>query len=214
MAFREDSSHYTTYENGHITNLRVPLVFHHPSLPRIQLTVNATSMSIIPTILDLLIATSSLNAQDTDIAANLIQQYEGQSLIRPYQVKKNGRQAWDIGILSPGGSFLSVSSAAVPFRLVMPVCKSGVYRFTSTASDPNELYPLVENSISDLAVRSRLEYGDDAANWVIDAEKIGKWWMLEQRRRWGYHGASLQDDRSPEEMKGVGNKRPKHWWDT
>jgi hypothetical protein len=214
MAFKEDSSHYTTFENGHISNLRVPLLFHHPSLPRIQLAVNATSMSIIPTILDLLIATSSLNSQDMDISSNLIHQYEGQSLIRPYQVEKNGRQAWNIGVLNAGGAVLSVSSAAVPYRLVMPVCKNAAYRFTSTERDPNELRPLEEYSISDLAFRIKVEYGEDAVKWVLDAEKIGKWWMLEQRRRWNYHGASLQDDRSPEEMKEAGKKRLKHWWDT
>ena len=181
MAFEEDSPVYTTFENGHIKNLAVPLVFHHPLLPRIQLDVNATSLSIIPTILDLLISTSSLNAQDLEIASNLIHQYEGQSLLRPYRTEKNGRQAWNIAVLNAGGAVLSVSSAAMPFRLVIPVCKAGVYRFTSTASDPNELAPMEEYSVTALAARVRRQHGDAAAKWVIEAEKIGKWWVFEQK---------------------------------
>ena len=195
MAFEEDSKAYTTFENGQIKNLAVPLVFHHPSLPRIKLNVNATSLSIIPTILDLLVATSSLGTHDLDIASNLIYQYEGQSLIRPYLTEKHGRQAWNVGVLYAGGAVLSVSSAAVPFRLVMAVCKAGTYRFTDTATDPNELAPFEENSIIALAKRVKMHHGDAASKWVVDAEKIGKWWILEQRRKWGYHGAGLMKDR-------------------
>ena len=195
IAFEEDSKAYTTFENGQVKNLAVPLVFHHSSLPRIKLDVNATSLSIIPTILDLLIATSSLSIQDMDIASNLIHQYEGQSLIRPYLTEKHGRQAWNIGVLNAGSTVLSVSSAAVPFpfRLVMAVCKAGVYRFTNTATDPNELFPIEEYSISALASRVKAEHGDAVAKWVVDAEKIGKWWVLEQRRRWGYDGAGVDE---------------------
>ena len=214
MAFEEDSPKYSTFENGHISNIRVPLLFHHPSLPRIQLGVNGTSMSVIPTILDLLTATSSLNAQDSDIASNLIHQYEGQSLLRPYQVEKNGRQSWIISVINAGGAILSVSSAAVPHRLILPVCKSGVYRFTSTNRDPNELHPIEEYSISELAARVAQKYDDAAAEWVIDAEKIGKWWVLEQRRRWRFSGASLLVDQKPEEFKGAGEVKKEHWWNT
>jgi hypothetical protein len=205
---------HSTFENGHISNLRVPLVFHHPSLPRIQLAINATSLSIIPTILDLLIRTSSLNTQDLDIASNLVYQYEGQSLIRPFIPKKHGRQQWNVGVLNAGGALLSVSSAAVPYRLVLPICKSGVYRFTDTDQDPNEISAVDENSISALAKKLKRRFGDEEAEWVVEAEKVGKWWAMEQRRRWGYEGASLQDDRRPDEMTGVGMTKGKHWWET
>ena len=214
MAFEEDSPKYSTFENGHISNIRVPLLFHHPSLPRIQLQVNVTSISVIPTILDLLTATSSLNTQDSDIASNLVHQYEGQSLLRPYQVEKNGRQSWIMSVINAGGAILSVSSATVPYRLILPVCKSGVYRFTSTDRDPNELHPVEGNSISELAARVAKKHDNAAAKWVMDAEKIGKWWVLEQRRRWRFSGASLQSDRKPEELKGAGTVKKAHWWIT
>lgn len=205
---------HSTFENGHISNIRVPLLFYHPSLPRVQLAINATSLSIIPTVLDLLITSSSLNSQDLDIASNLIQQYEGQSLIRPFVTQRHGRQQWNIAVLNAGGALLSISSAAVPFRLVLPICKSGVYRFTDTDRDPYEVSPIEDNSISALAKRLKRKFGDEASNWVVDAEKVGKWWVLEQRRRWRYDGASLQDDRSPREMKGMGKTTGRHWWET
>jgi hypothetical protein len=204
---------HSTFENGHISNIRVPLVFYHPSLPRIQLEVNATSLSILPTILDLLVATSSLNTQDLDAASNLIHQYEGQSLIRPFLPKKHGRQQWNIGVLNAGGALLSVSSAAVPFRLVIPICKSGVYRFTDTDLDPYETSPIEENSISALAKTLSQHFGDETSAWAVEAEQIGKWWVLEQRRRWGYYGASLHEDRAPEELGDMGKTTGEHWWE-
>ncbi|TVY30053.1 hypothetical protein LHYA1_G002536 [Lachnellula hyalina] len=215
MAFEEDAQKRSTFENGHISNMRVPLLFHHPSLPRIQLAINATSMSILPTILDLLTTTSSLSQQDSEIASDLLQQYEGQSLIREFEPERNGRQQWNMGVLNPGGTVLSVSSAAVPYRLIMPVCKSGVYRFTSNDMDPYEDSPLEEYSLDSMQKRVHKEIGGPAAQWVAEAEKVGKWWMLEMRRRWDFNGAALQNDRRPEELEGAGmkgtkTKRP--WW--
>jgi len=215
MAFEEDSRQYSTFENGHISNLRVPLNFHHPSLPRIQLAVNATSMSILPTILDLLVTTSSLNGQDTGIASSLIQQYEGQSLIRPFQAEKNGRQVWDITILNAGGAVLSISSAAFPYRLVVPVCKAGVFRFTDVSKDPNELAPVEEFSIHKLSKKVLEEMKDErAAKWVVDAEAYGKWWTLEQRKRWNYHGGASAGDMDVGELGGMGRIKKEHWWET
>lgn len=218
MAFEEDAPVHSTFENGHISNMRVPLNFYHPSMPRLQLHVNATSLSIIPTLLDLLVTTSSLDAEDSNIASDLIQQYEGQSLIRPFQVRKNNRQAWNIAVLNAGGGFLSVSSVAVPYRLVIPVCKSGVFRFTSTDIDPNERNPIEANSITQLKSRVlrsvRRHLKTEAGAWIEEAEQIGKWWVLEQRRRWRYQGATLQDDRRPTELKGAGAEKKEHWWDT
>ncbi|OBT51005.1 hypothetical protein VE04_09285 [Pseudogymnoascus sp. 24MN13] len=162
---------------------------------------------------NLLVATSSLSTQDLDIASNLIHQYEGQSLIRPFVAKKHGRQQWNIAVLNAGGAVLSVSSAAVPFRLVLPICKSGVYRFTDTEQDPNETSAIEENSISALAKRLREKSGDETSQWVIEAEEVGKWWVLEQRLRWGYDGASLQGDRNPDDMYGMGKTKGRHWWE-
>lgn len=176
--------------------------------------INATSLSIIPTILDLLVETSSLSALDVDIASNLIHQYEGQSLLRPFVTKKNCRQQWNIAVLNAGGAFLSVSSAAVPFRLVLPICKAGIYRFTDTERDPYEASAIEANSISALANKLRKKFGDEASRWVIEAEEVGKWWVVEQRQRWGFDGASLQDDRNPNDVDGMEKGKGRHWWQT
>lgn len=85
QAFGEDNKDMTgTYENGHISNFRVPLVFHHPHMPRVDITANATALTIIPTILDLLVQSNSLDEHDSNIASSLLPEYQGQSLLRPF----------------------------------------------------------------------------------------------------------------------------------
>ncbi|KAJ5774082.1 Alkaline phosphatase-like alpha/beta/alpha [Penicillium paradoxum] len=85
QAFGEDNKEMTgTYHNGHISNFRVPLVFHHPKMPRVDITANATALAIVPTILDLLVQSNSLNEHDSKIASALLPEYQGQSLIRPF----------------------------------------------------------------------------------------------------------------------------------
>jgi len=88
-------------------------------------------------------------------------------------------------VLNTGGAVLSVSSAAVPFRLIIPVCTNGVYRFTDISRDPYELAPILEFSIEKLANKIRRQYNDDAASkWLREADEVGRYWVLEQRRRW------------------------------
>jgi arylsulfatase A-like enzyme len=215
-AFEEDAAFHGTFENGHIANLKVPLVFHHPSLPRLQLEINATSTSILPTILDLLSSTSSLNKQDTEIANNLVHQYEGQSLIRPFVPEKNGRRAWNVGVLNAGGAVLSVTSAGQKYHLVLPICKNGVYRLTNLVTDPTEYNAVEAYSIEELCKKILLNYRapEAAQEWVKEAAKVGKWWALEQRRRWRFEGAALQEDQKSDEMEGMGKVTKKHWWET
>jgi hypothetical protein len=186
QAFTEDSEMSGTYDNPHISNFRVPLIFRHPLLPRLQLNVNAASISILPTILDLLVNTDSLNKLDKEAASDLIHEYEGQSLVRPYKTTHNGRQAWNMGILNAGGTRLSVSSAAVPFRLSLPLRDDYTYSFTDAQEDPNELDFIEEWNIDSLAATIRRQHGDAAADWVIDAEQVGKWWVEERKRLWNY----------------------------
>jgi len=110
---------------------------------------------------------------------------------------------------------LSVSSAAVPFRLIIPVCTNGVYRFTDISRDPYELEPVQEFSIEKLAKKIRKNYDDDVASrWLVDADEIGKYWVLEQRRRWRYNGGGTAREMDPAEMSGMGQIKKAHWWDT
>ncbi|EEH35361.2 sulfatase domain-containing protein [Paracoccidioides lutzii Pb01] len=187
QAFAEDSKLTGTYENAHISNFRVPLVFRHPHLPRLQINANATSMSILPTILDLLVSTNSLDAVDTSAAADLMHDYEAQSLLRPYQTSLNGRQAWNFGVINAGGALLSIISAAVPYRIVIPLSGNFMFRFTNTATDPNELHPLEKWTLIDLVKVVRQRYGQEAANWASEADAIGRWWATEMHRLYNYN---------------------------
>jgi hypothetical protein len=137
-------------------------------------------------------------------------------LIRPFVPQKKGRQQWDITVLNAGGAVLSVGSAAVPYRLVLPVCKAGTYRFTDISVDPDELAPIEEFSIKKLAKKIRKINGDEdgkVEKWIEDAEQVGKWWVLEQRRRWNYHGSASAND-ADAEFTGLGRIKKTHWWET
>ncbi|PVH90882.1 alkaline phosphatase-like protein [Periconia macrospinosa] len=185
--FPEDSKSWGVTGNPHNSAFRIPLIFRHPNLPRIQVTANASSMSILPTILDLLIQSNSLDKDDTSIASALIKQYQGQSLLRPFRNIHNGLQCWNFAIIAPGGSLLAISSAAVPYRLIMPLTKNYEYRFTNLDIDPAEVQPLVAWSLGDLRTAVHNKYDPEASSWVGKAAEVGNWWLQEQDRLWNNH---------------------------
>ncbi|KFG86091.1 sulfatase domain-containing protein [Metarhizium anisopliae] len=187
QAFREDTKASGTYQNGHVSNFRVPLAFRHPRIPRVQLAVNSTSINILPTVLDLLISSGSLNARDTDAASDIIQDYEGQSLIRPFETTHRGRRAWNFGIVNPGGRFLAMTSADVPWRLVLPWDDSAEYVFTNLEKDPLELDGILNWSLEGLVSDVERHLGADAATWVREAASVARWWGMERKRLWKYH---------------------------
>lgn len=218
QAFGEDNKDMTgTYENGHISNYRVPLVFRHPHMPRINIDVNATSISIIPTILDLLVQSHSLDARDSEMASALLPDYQGQSLIRPFipyikeghdtsietpsdvearssrktqpKVGHRTRYNWNFGIVNAGGSMVSVTAAGSPYRLVLPLKEGFEYVFSDLNQDPGELHLLKSWTMDDLVDNVMSKHGEAAAEWLEDAEQVGKWWVNEQRRIWGYREA-------------------------
>ncbi|KAL6351840.1 hypothetical protein LRP88_14891 [Fusarium phalaenopsidis] len=187
QAFKEDVASKTgTYQNGHISNFRVPITFRHPHIPRVQYSALATSLSILPTILDLLVSTGSLNGRDAAVASDLIQDYEGQSFIRPYRDTHNGRRAWNFGIVNSGASMLSVTSADAPWRLVVPLDQGSRYRLTDLKSDPLELEPLERWSMGELASEAGSRHGVNASRWAVEAEAVARWWAAERKRLWGY----------------------------
>lgn len=122
-------------------------------------------------------------------ASHLIHEYEAQSLLRPYKPFDKGRQAWNFGLINPGGSLLSIGSAAKPWRLIMPLCKTAMWRFTDIDVDPNERNKIEEWNIATLINTVAKKHGSEAAKWVRDAEAVGTWWVWERRRLWGYTGA-------------------------
>lgn len=214
QAFAEDNRDMTgTYENGHISNFRVPLVFRHPRMPRIDINANATSLSVIPTILDLLVQSQSLDERDSEIASALLPEYQGQSLIRPFisvvngsssdssslhysdtpvSANRNGSRAkyvWNIGLINAGGSMVSVMAASIPYRLILPIREGFEYVFTHLGEDPGEVHRIIAWTLPELVEAVEEKYGEDAAEWTGDAEAVGKWYVNEQRRIWGYREA-------------------------
>ncbi|VUC29325.1 unnamed protein product [Clonostachys rosea] len=187
QAFKEDARKTGTYENGHISNYRVPITFRHPHLPRYQYNVNATTVSTLPTILDLLINSGSLNEKDRAVASDLIQDYEGQSLIRPYKTSHNGRRAWNFGITNSGAGMLAVTSADSPWRLVMPLDKTFEYSLSNLEEDQQEEHALTAWTFKDLLKSAKKEMGEGAVEWAKEAEAIGKWWRKDRQRLWRYH---------------------------
>ncbi|KAK0382848.1 hypothetical protein NLU13_9943 [Sarocladium strictum] len=187
QAFKEDTKKSGTYENGHVSNFRVPITLRHPKLPRVQYEANATSVSLLPTVLDLLINTKSLNQQDLAIASDIIHDYEGQSLIRPYKTKENGRRAWNFGLVNSGGGMLTITSADAPWRLVVPLGLEVAYSLTNLKHDPLELHPITDWNLEDLLLKVNTKLGAEAAVWAEEAEAVANWWVLERKRLWGYN---------------------------
>jgi hypothetical protein len=144
-------------------------------------------MSILPTILDLLINTDSLDDVDKNAASDLIQEYEGQSLLRPYKESHNGRQAWNMGIINTGGTMLSVASAAAPYRLILPLTREFTFIFSDLSQDPYETDVVEDWDFHSLLHTVKRRYGHDAAHWLKEAEKVGRWWVDEKKRLWNYH---------------------------
>ncbi|KAF5588839.1 hypothetical protein FPCIR_6992, partial [Fusarium pseudocircinatum] len=142
------------------------------------------------TILDLLINSGSLNEKDTHIASDLVQDYEGQSLIRPYKKTDGDRRAWTFSVVNSGAGMLGVTSADVPWRLVIPLNKVIEYRVTDALNDPMELKPVAAWSPEELETEVRSAFGDEAAQWANEAIPIAQWWALERQRLWRYHSLS------------------------
>ncbi|KAL2062341.1 hypothetical protein VTL71DRAFT_6607 [Oculimacula yallundae] len=182
--FPEDTKSWGVTGNPHITAFQVPLVFRHPHLPRLQVSANASSISILPTILDLLIQSDSLDEDDSTIALALVKQYQGQSLLRPFQTTQGDRKGWHFTTVATGGSLLAISSAAVPYRLVVPLVENNEFRFTNLDIDPNEVRPMVAWSLDELRRAVRDDHGFEASVWVGEAAEVGKWWVKEQDRLW------------------------------
>ncbi|ROT36495.1 alkaline phosphatase-like protein [Sodiomyces alkalinus F11] len=188
QAFQEDHHKTGTYENGHVSNFRIPITFRHPHLPRVQYEANATSISILPTVLDLLVHSGSLDDEDARIASDILHDYEGQSLIRPYKASHNGRRAWNFAVVNSGGGMLAVTSADAPWRLVMPLeGRAYEYRVTDLSKDPRELGPVKSWSVDEAVKAVGEEMGQEAAQWLSEAVPVARWWSLERRRLWRHN---------------------------
>ncbi|RDW79111.1 sulfatase domain protein [Aspergillus mulundensis] len=152
----------TPYHNPHIGSFHVPIVLAHPNLPSIEIKDPVISLQLVPTIIDLLIESSSLGPQSTQAARDIRGLYEGQSLIRPLFQEANGMQDWQFSVMNPGGSWLAVRSAARPqWRIAIPLIDDLEWRFTDIEKDPQEEHPLTSFSFFDLMDALWHEYKDE-----------------------------------------------------
>ncbi|EAW14610.1 sulfatase domain protein [Aspergillus clavatus NRRL 1] len=177
----------TPYDNPHIGSFQVPIVFAHPKIPPVEITAPVISDQIVPTILDLLIESSSLEQKASHAAKDLLSIYEGQSMIRPLIQEQDGKQDWQFTVMNTGGSWLAVRSAAKPaYRLVIPLIDDLEWRFTDLREDPNELHPSKSFDLVDLANTLDKKYGAEVTDWVRDAAHVAAWWVGDNWRRYRY----------------------------
>lgn len=145
------------------------------------------STSILPTMLDFLIETGSLDEQSAKIIGDLLPLYEGQTMLRPLIQEWDGKQEWQFNTMNPGGTWISLRAAAQPYRLVVPLKSDAPWRFTNPAVDPSELSPQEDLDIVALMDTVQTTHGPEAAKWLNEAAHVGQWWIAENHRRWKYN---------------------------
>lgn len=184
----------TPYDNPHVGNFHVPIVLAHPHLPPLEIKAPVISSQIVPSILDLLIESSSLSRKSTPIARDIRSLYEGQSLIRPQIQEKDGRQAWQFTVMNTGGTWLGVRSAARPeYRLVVPLVNDVEWRFSDLKNDPNEVNPILRFNLADLAHVIGKKYDEEVLHWLYDAAYMANWWVGENWSQYRYGPEPKED---------------------
>lgn len=179
----------TPYYNSNIGNFHVPLVFSHPQLPAIDINDAVISYEILPTILDLLLETGSLSESSTGIAKDLIQNYEGQSLIRPLINfnEKTGQPNWQFSVMNPGRATVAVRDTRQPhWRLTVPIIENTEWRFTDLDTEPHEEKHLVAFDFGAFLQKIEDERSAEAAHWAEEAAFVARWWVEENSLRWHY----------------------------
>ncbi|KAK6069363.1 sulfatase domain protein [Seiridium cupressi] len=179
----------TPYENPNVGNFRVPIMLHHPKLPKMDIQDAVISSQVLPTVLDLLLESKSLSRAESRAARDLVGNYEGQSLLRPLKkVSQSGGGDWHFSVSNPGGTMVSVRDAREPrWRLIVPLSSDVAWRFTDLETDRYEKSPLTARNLLKLAATIRESYGAERAEWIEEAASVTRWWVQENRRRWRYN---------------------------
>ncbi|KFY94454.1 hypothetical protein V500_03242 [Pseudogymnoascus sp. VKM F-4518 (FW-2643)] len=186
-----------SYYNPNVGSNHIPLVMSHPKLPPIDIDDAVSSLQILPTILDLLLETGSLSESAIQAARDLVDNYEGQSLVRPMRRNNQSNitgssQAhgdWQFTIINPGAAMLGVRDARPAYRgwrLVVPVDDNVRWRFTSMDSDPTEEHPTAGFDFGLFLRGVEKRHGIEAARWAEDGAFVARWWVEENSKRWRY----------------------------
>lgn len=180
----------TPYDNPHVSNFHVPLVFSHPKLPPINIDSRVTSMQILPTILDLLVESGSLDKQGTKAIQDMLPLYEGQSMIRETVPSKDGKRDWQYTVMNTGATWLALRSADKPYRLVIPLVPDVEWRFSNVEIDPHEVNTQQSFELLPLIDQVSRAHDEEAVAWVMEAAQVTKWWVGENWRRYEYEPES------------------------
>ncbi|KAJ5097983.1 hypothetical protein N7532_004984 [Penicillium argentinense] len=180
----------TPYDNPHVSNFHVPLVFSHPKLPPINIDSRVTSMQILPTIFDLLVESGSLDKEQTKAIQDLLPLYEGQSMIRETVPAKDGKRDWQFTVMNTGATWLALRSADKPYRLVIPLVPDVEWRFSNVDIDPHELDTQQSFNLLPLIDQVARAHDEEAVDWVKEAAQVTKWWVSENWRRYEYEPES------------------------
>lgn len=177
------------YYNPSVGADHVPLVFSHPLLPAFDVHDAVHSTQVLPTILDLLLETGSLEGVSQQAAIDLMHNYEGQSLLRPLEVNNNktGQGLWQFTVVNPGRAMLNIRDARFPSRhLVIPLIDNTEWRLSDISVDPLE-----ENAVQAFDYTAFLEaveerWGADWAEWVEEGAFMTRWHVQDNSKRWRY----------------------------
>lgn len=177
----------TPYDNPRVGNFHIPIVLAHPNLPPVEIESPVVATQIVPTILDLLIESSSLGDGARHAARDILPLYEGQSMIRSLKQEEKGKQDWQFSVMNTGGSWLAVRSASEPYRLVIPLIDDIEWRFSNLEVNPHELLPPIKDfDVNHLAMEVERIHGPFALKWVGEAAHVAQWWVAENWRRYRF----------------------------
>lgn len=150
----------------------------------------------MPSIIDLLVESSSLNNNTKRVATDIRSLYEGQSLIRRQITEKENRPVWHFTVMNTGGSWLALRSAARPeLRLVIPLVNDVEWRFSDLQKDPNELNPILRFKLADLASTLKAQYDESVLHWLWDAAYVANWWVIENWHLYQYDPFAEHDNK-------------------
>ncbi|KAJ6780066.1 hypothetical protein PWT90_00995 [Aphanocladium album] len=188
-----------SYHNPNAGCNHIPVVMSHPSLPPIDVEDSVSTMEILPTILDLLRETGSLSDAASKAAADLMANYEGQSLIRKlrhsdYRVANPTEVAneeelrnWQFIVMNPGRAMLGVRDRRhKTWRLVVPVIHDVEWQFTDLETDPTDTDSVQAFEFRAFLDKIQQRYGKEEAKWAEEAAFIARWWVEENNKRYEY----------------------------
>lgn len=165
-------------------SFHVPLVFSHPQLPVININELVSSMSVLPTVLDLLLETGALNQAQQHVARDLLHTYEAPSLLRPLQSEE---RRWYFTSVSPGGQAISTRSMeSSRWRLLVPLIQDAEWYFSDLDTDPHEESQVASFDFVGMLRAVEKKYGLEAAKWAEEAAFAARWWVSDNHERWRY----------------------------